>query len=65
MNKIESWLGMEKGGLSDALIEIGINLAIAFAILVIGFWVANRLGKVVSKVLKKNGKDESLIGFFD
>lgn len=63
MNKIESWLGMEKGGLSSALIEIGINLAIAFAILVIGFWIAKKLGRVVSKVLKKGGKDESLVGF--
>lgn len=63
MNKLEAWLGLEKGGLTSVLIEIGINLAIAVAVVVIGFWIANKLGKVVSKVLKKKGKDESLIGF--
>ena len=63
MDKIESMLGFKVGGLSDLLLSIGAKLAIAIAIVVIGFWLANKMAKTVTKVLTKKKTDQSLIGF--
>ena len=63
MNKIESMLGFKSGELAELLISIGVNLAIAIAVIVIGFWVANKLSKTVRKVLTKKDTDLSLVGF--
>ena len=63
MNKIESMLGFKSGELAELLISIGVNLAIAIAVIVIGFWVANKLSKTVRKVLTKKNTDLSLVGF--
>lgn len=63
MNKIETMLGFKSGELAELLISIGVNLGIAIAVIVIGFWVANKLSKTVRKVLTKKDTDPSLVGF--
>jgi len=63
MDKIESMLGFKVGGLSDLLLSIGAKLGIAIAIVIIGFWLANKMAKTVTKVLTKKKTDQSLIGF--
>lgn len=63
MNKIESMLGVEVGELSDILLSIGTKLAIALVVIVVGFWLAKKLAKAVSKILVKSNTDASLIGF--
>lgn len=63
MHKIEELFGMRTGELSDILLGIGTRLAIAIAVLVVGFWLAKIMSKAVVKVLKKRDTDESLIGF--
>ena len=63
MEKIESWLGMDKGGLLDGIVSIGTKLAIAIAVLVIGFWIANKLSSTIRKVLTKKETDPSLVSF--
>lgn len=63
MNKIEEFLGWKSGDMSQVLINIGIKLAIALSILIIGFWVAKYVGKAVRRLLTIRNTDESLIGF--
>ena len=63
MNKIEEMLGMKSGELTDVLVGIGIKIAIALAVLIIGFWVAKMMSKAVRKILTKRQSDESLVGF--
>ena len=63
MDKIESMLGFEAGEFVEFLLGIGVKLAISIAVIVIGFWVANKLSKTVRKVLTKKDTDASLVGF--
>ncbi len=63
MDKIESMLGFEAGEFVEFLLGIGIKLAISIAVIVIGFWLANKLSKTVRKVLTKKDTDASLVGF--
>ena len=63
MEKIEEMLGMKNGELTSVLVDVAIRLAIAFAVLVIGFWVAKKLSLIVSKLLDKKKVDKSLSGF--
>ncbi len=63
MNKIESWLGMGKGELWNLIVSNAVNLAIAAAILFIGFWIAKRVSKSVTKMLHKKKTDASLTSF--
>lgn len=63
MEKLESLLGMKSGQLIAKLIEIGINVAVAIAIVIIGFWLAKILANGVKRLLQKGKTDESLIGF--
>lgn len=63
MNKIEELLGMKSGQLTAKIVDIGINIAIAIAVLFIGFWVAKALSKGVRKVMERKNTDPSLVGF--
>tara|TARA_B110000285_G_C15131885_1_gene624164 strand:- start:653 stop:1483 length:831 start_codon:yes stop_codon:yes gene_type:complete len=63
MNKIETMLGFKTGELTELILSIGVNLAIAIAVVVIGFWLASKLSKTVRKVLTKKNTDASLVGF--
>jgi len=63
MQKIEELLGMKTGELGDVLLSMGTRLAIAVAILIVGFWLAKMMAKTVVKILKKRDTDESLISF--
>jgi small conductance mechanosensitive channel len=49
--------------LKSLAIEYGTNLIIAIAILIVGLFIAKRISKIVSKVLKKKDFDESLRTF--
>ena len=63
MHKLEELLGMRSGELGDVLWNIGVKIAIAIAVLIIGFWLAKLMAKAVVRLLKKRNTDESLIGF--
>ncbi|MFK7787400.1 MAG: mechanosensitive ion channel family protein, partial [Crocinitomicaceae bacterium] len=63
MSKIEGWLGLESGELSDFLLSLGAKVGIAILVLIVGFWLAKFLAKSMKKMLKKRGTDPSLIGF--
>tara|TARA_R110002072_G_scaffold302060_2_gene483614 strand:+ start:38349 stop:39179 length:831 start_codon:yes stop_codon:yes gene_type:complete len=63
MEKLESWLGMGKGELWQVIVSNVLNIAIAFAVLFIGFWLAKKVKKTVTKILHKKKTDESLTSF--
>lgn len=63
MNKIEELLGLDSGAIFKSLISIGLNIAIAIAILVIGFWLAKMLSRAVERLMIRGNTDKSLIGF--
>jgi small conductance mechanosensitive channel len=63
MNQLEEWLGIESGSITKVLLEIGMKLAIALVILIVGFWLTKQLTKGVVKVLKRRETDESLTTF--
>lgn len=63
MKQIEEFLGMDVGGLKDALVDIGISLAVALLILIIGFWLARVLSKGLERLLKARKTDPGLVTF--
>jgi len=63
MKKLEELLGVDAGAITKMLIEIGINIGIAVAILLIGFWLAKILSRGVERVMKKSNSDHSLVSF--
>ena len=63
MNKIEEVLGLSPGTISKNLVDIGINLIIAIAILIIGFWMAKMLSKGIRRVMQRRESDANLTSF--
>lgn len=63
MEKIEEFLGMDVGGLKDALVNMGISLLVAILILVIGFWLAKVLSRGIERLLTARKTDAGLITF--
>lgn len=63
MKQIEEFLGMNVGGLKDALVDIGISLAVALLILVVGFWLARILSRGLERLLKARKTDPGLTTF--
>lgn len=63
MKKIEELLGLDHGSLFKSLLEIGMNLALAIAVLVIGFWLAKVLSRGVERLMIKRNSDKSLTSF--
>lgn len=63
MKQIEEFLGMEVGGLRDALLDIGVSILVAVLILVIGFWFARILSRGLERLLKARKTDLGLITF--
>lgn len=63
MKEIESFLGMETGGLKNALVDLGISIAIAILVLVVGFWLAKVISKGLERLLKARKTDPGLVTF--
>ena len=63
MNKIEEMLGMRTGELTGIIISNLVNVLVAVAVLVIGFWIIKKLVKRINKVLEKREMDQSLRTF--
>jgi small conductance mechanosensitive channel len=63
MNKIEEMLGMRSGELTGIIVSNFVNILVAAAILVIGFWIVKKLVKRINKVLEKREMDQSLRTF--
>ncbi len=57
MERIEEFLGLKSGELTDMLVSIGIRLLITIVVLVLGFWLARILSKALKRVLER-GKTE-------
>ncbi|MCB0737696.1 MAG: mechanosensitive ion channel [Bacteroidetes bacterium] len=47
----------------DMILEYGLKLIAAIAIIVIGFWISGRIGGMIAKTMRRREIDESLIGF--
>lgn len=63
MNQVEDWLGIKQNKIVGILIDLGFRIALAIAILVIGFWIAKAMGRAVERILISRKADQSLIGF--
>lgn len=63
MSKLEGWLGLEAGEMSDFLLSIGAKIGIAILVLIVGFWLAKFLAKSMNKMLQKRETDPSLNSF--
>lgn len=63
MFKTDSFLGYKYIDMLQYLSHIGINIILAVIILVVGFWLSNRIGKLISGLLKRRKADEGLISF--
>lgn len=63
MNQVEDWLGIKQDKIVGILIDLGFRIALAIAILVIGFWIAKAMGRAVERILISRKVDQSLIGF--
>jgi small conductance mechanosensitive channel len=59
LSKLEQyWVDIQ-----DVLIKFGGKLVIAILLLIVGFWIINKITKFFSNVMKKRGMDESLRPF--
>lgn len=63
MNKDDMILGYKYVDLLHYLASIGLNILLALLILTVGFWVSNRLGKMISGIMKRRHVDEGLTSF--
>lgn len=63
MKEIDKWFGLNEGTIAGFAVEIGMRIAIALLILVIGFWLARQVSKGFRKVLVRRETDESLTTF--
>jgi small conductance mechanosensitive channel len=61
--QIESFLGWQDGDVFDIVLSLGVKLAIAISIFVIGFWLAKFVSRAFVKIMKKSNTDESLVIF--
>ncbi|PHI18092.1 mechanosensitive ion channel protein [Lewinellaceae bacterium SD302] len=60
MDQLETYLGEDWK--ADAL-AIGTNVLLALLIIIVGFWVAGRLGRLLEKQLQKSKTDPTVINF--
>ncbi len=63
MKTIEGWFNMDKGSIAKILVEMGVKIAMAIAVLVIGFWLAKQLSRGLERLLKARETDPSLTSF--
>ncbi len=63
MSKLESIFGISWTEFNQIIVKIGLNLIIAIAILIIGFWLAKFIGKAIKRVMSRGGMDAGLITF--
>lgn len=63
LDKIEKYLGMQQGDLASFLLDLSMRIAIAVAILIVGFWLAKVSSNALVRMLNRKGSDQSLIGF--
>jgi len=60
---VQTLLGYEYKDIFQYLSKVGLNLMLAALILVIGFWLAKRISRLIGKVLRKSSTDEGLVTF--
>jgi small conductance mechanosensitive channel len=63
MSRLESMFGITWAEFNQIILKIGLNLVLAIAILVIGFWLAKMAGKTIKRLMNKSGMDAGLITF--
>ena len=63
MSKDDTILGYKYVDLLHYLAEVGLNIIVALLILTIGFWLSNRIGKMIAGIMKRRKVDEGLTSF--
>ena len=63
MGKDDTILGYKYVDLLHYLAEVGLNILVALLILIIGFWLSNRIGKMITGIMKRRKVDEGLTSF--
>jgi small conductance mechanosensitive channel len=63
MSKDDTILGYKYVDLLHYLAEVGLNIIVALLILIIGFWLSNRIGKMIAGIMKRRKVDEGLTSF--
>ena len=63
MKNTEEILGYKYVDILHYLAGVGLHIVLAIFILLAGFWIANRIGGLVGKVMQKRKSDEGLVTF--
>jgi small conductance mechanosensitive channel len=63
MSKDDTILGYKYVDLLHYVANVGLNILLALIILVVGFWLSNRMGRMVSQVMIRRKADEGLTSF--
>lgn len=63
MKTIEGWLNIDSGSIGKLLLEMGMKIAIAIAVLIIGFWIAKQLARGLERLLNSRDTDPGLTSF--
>lgn len=58
---MEDWFSSE--GISNQIIDFGTTVVIAIITLIIGFWIAGMIGRLVNKTMQKRGVDDTVRPF--
>lgn len=62
-NNALTFLGYNTTELIDFLNKLAWNLVLSVLIIILGFWLTNKLGKFIEKILTKNQTDKGLVTF--
>ncbi len=63
MDKLESILGFSQNEITSWIVKTGASLLAAIAILIVGFWLAKRASKLITKGMQKSSMDAGLTSF--
>lgn len=64
MHRLEELLGLNVGDIKSYILTMGTNFLLAILIFVAGFWLARILSKGLTRLLRRQNTDESLVTFF-
>ena len=59
---MEEWFNSE--GIMDQIIDFGGTVVLAIVTLIIGFWIAGLIGRVMDKAMQKREVDETVRPFW-
>lgn len=63
MKELDKIFNVKEGTVTGLILDFGLRIAIAIAVLVVGFWLAKVFSRGLERLLRRRETDESLVSF--